>query len=76
MSCPDDLSDAQWEKIAPFFARPDPRGAREKYPECRMVEAILYRPCEGGRWRALPKDFPPADTVHDPWQRWKKRGVW
>ena len=33
MSYPSDLSDTQWEKIAPFFARPDPRGAREKYPK-------------------------------------------
>ena len=30
MSSPSDLSDGQWEKIAPFFERPDPRGAREK----------------------------------------------
>ena len=74
MSYPSDLSDAQWEKIAPFFARPDPRGARSRYPKRRMVEAILYRLREG--WRALPHDFPPHDTVHDHWQRWQKRGVW
>ena len=76
MSYPSDLSDTQWEKIAPFFARPDPRGAREKYPKRRMVEAILYRPREGCRWRALPHDFPPYDTVHDHFQRWQARGVW
>ena len=76
MSYPSDLSDEQWEKIAPFFARPDPRGAREKYPKRRMVEAILYRLREGCRWRALPHDFPPHDTVHDHWQRWQQRGVW
>ena len=71
-----DLSDAQWEKIALFFARPDPRGAREKYPKRRVVEAILYRLREDCRWRAWPHDFPPHDTVHDHWQRWKQRGVW
>lgn len=76
MSYPSDLSDAQWEKIVPFFARPDPRGAREKHPKRRMVEAILYRLREGCRWRALPRDFPPYDTVHDHWRRWKERGVW
>ena len=76
MSYPSDLSDAQWEKIEGFFARPDPRGAREKYPKRRVVEAILYRLREGCRWRALPHDFPPYDTVHDHWQRWQQRGVW
>ena len=76
MSYPSDLSDAQWEKIAPFFARPDPRGAREQYPKRRMVEACLYRLREGCRWRALPHDFPPYDTVHDHFSRWQARGVW
>ncbi len=27
MSYPSNLSDGQWQKIAPFFARPDARGA-------------------------------------------------
>lgn len=76
MSYPSDLSDEQWAKIERFFARPDPRGAREKYPKWRMVEACLYRLREGGRWRALPHDFPPYDTVHDPFSRWQERGVW
>ena len=76
MSYPSDLSDAQWEKIAPFFASSDPRGAREKYPKRQVVEACLYRLREGCRWRALPRDFPPYDTVFDHWQRWQERGVW
>ena len=63
MSYPSDLSDAQWAKIAPFFVRPDPRGAREKYPRRRLVEACLYRLREGCRWRALPHDFPLMLTV-------------
>ena len=76
MNYPSDLSDAQWEKVAPFFSRLDPRGAREKHSERRVVEAILYRLREGCRWRALPHDFPPYDTVHDHFSRWQKRGVW
>ena len=76
MSYPSDLSDEQWAKIEKFFARPDPRGAREKYPKRRMVEACLYRLREGCRWRALPHDFPPYDTVHDHFVRWQERGVW
>ena len=76
MSYPSDLSDEQWALIGSFFARPDPRGAQPKYERRRVLEAILYRLREGCRWRALPKDFPPYDTVHDHWQKWQKRGVW
>ena len=47
-----------------------------KYPVRRVVEAILYRLREGCRWRALPHDFPPWDTVYDHWRRWQARGVW
>ena len=76
MSYPSDLTDKQWAKIERFFERPDPRGARSKYPKRRVVEAILYRLREGCRWRALPHDFPPWDTGYDHWRRWQKRGVW
>lgn len=76
MSYPSDLSDAQWALIEPLFARADPRGARSKYPKRPAVEAILSRLREGCRWRALPHDFPPWDTVYDHWRRWQKRGTW
>ena len=76
MSYPSDLSEGQWEKIAPFFERPDPRGARPRHPKKRTVEAILYRLREGCRWRALPHDFPPWSTVASHFRLWRKRGVW
>ena len=59
VSYPSDLSDQQWQRLEKFFERPDPRGARSKYPKRRVVEAVLYRLREGCRWRALPHDFPP-----------------
>jgi putative transposase len=76
MSYPSDLSEGQWKKIAPFFERPDPRGARPKHDKKRMVEAILYRLREGCRWRALPHDFPPWSTVASHFRLWCQRGVW
>lgn len=76
MSYPGDLSDEQWSLIEPFFAQLDPRGGKPKYKRRRVVEAILYRLREGCRWRALPHDFSPYDSVHDHWQGWQKRGVW
>ena len=76
LSYPSDLTDQQWLRLERFFESPDPRGARCKYPKRRVVEAVLYRLREGCRWRALPHDFPPRDTVYDHWRRWQKRGLW
>ena len=76
MNYPSDLSEGQWQKIALFFERPDPRGARDKHAKKRTVEAILYRLREGCRWRALPHDFPPWSTVASHFRLWRERGVW
>ena len=76
MSYPSDLSDEQWQVIQHFFARPDPRGAREKHAKRRLVEACFYRLREGCRWRALPRDFPGWSTVASHSRLWRARGVW
>ena len=39
---PSDLSDEEWELLAPFFQRPDPRGNPGKYAKRDIVNAILY----------------------------------
>ena len=59
MSCPSDLSDAQWAVIEPFAERPDPRGAVRKHQMRTILDAIFYGVKTGCQWRALPKDFPP-----------------
>lgn len=76
MSYPSDLSEAQWALAERFFTRSDPRGQRERHPERRVLEAILYVLREGCRRRALPHDFPPWATVYDHFRRWQQRGVW
>src|SRR3954452_3642634 len=54
-----DLTDAEWEAIAPYFA---------VYPTLtadlrEMVNACLYLHKTGCGWRYLPKDFGPWETV-------------
>ena len=39
MSYPSDLTDKQWQKLACFFERPDPRGARSRYPSLESFTA-------------------------------------
>jgi putative transposase len=69
---PSDLSDGEWTLTIPFFAayRPLSTTIRE------IVEACLCLVAEGCRWRALPKDFPPWQTVRWWWDRFRREGVW
>jgi putative transposase len=77
MSYPSDLSDGQWQRVEKVFERPDPRGAREKHPKRRVLEAIFSTACkEGCRWRALPHDFAPWSTVASHFRLWRRRGLW
>jgi putative transposase len=41
-----------------------------------MVEGCLYLAGEGCRWRSLPKDFGPWQTVRGYWDRFHRDGVW
>lgn len=75
---PSDLTDEQWELIAPLLppARTGPRAGRpEKHPRRRIVDAILYVTRTGCPWRYLPKDFPPWETVYWYFSRWHDDGT-
>lgn len=41
-----------------------------------VINAILYVLVEGIRWRALPGDFPPWQTVYTYFRNWRKDGTW
>ena len=73
---PSDLSDEEWELLAPILQLPDPRGNPGKFAKRDIVNAMLYRTQGGIQWRMMPNDFPPWDTVYDHFRRLNKRGVW
>src|SRR5258708_27523692 len=63
---PSDLTDAQWQVIAPHLPAqvPGRRGRPRIWPLRRITEALLYPDRAGCAWRDLPSDFPPWPTVH------------
>jgi putative transposase len=71
-----DVSDEQWDLIAPFFAPLDPRGSTSTHAKRAIVNAIFYLNKTGAQWRLLPKEFPPWQTVYDHYRNWNRRGVW
>ena len=75
---PSDLTEAQWAELAPLVERPrraDGRGRPRRVELREVVDAILYVLHEGCRWRALPHDFPPWETVYWYFAKWSDDGT-
>jgi putative transposase len=70
------LTDDEWNIIAPFMPEPCPLGRPRKVDLRLVVNAILYILTTGCQWRALPKDFPPRATVQGYFYRWRDDGMW
>jgi transposase len=71
-----DLSDGQWELIAPLIPGAMPGGRARKATTRELVNAILYFLRAGMAWRLLPHDLPPWQTVCYYLRRWQREGVW
>ena len=60
---PSDLTDAQWEELAPLLP-PDTRRGHPRTTDLReVVNGILYVLRGGIPWRLMPHDLPPWGTV-------------
>lgn len=71
-----DLTDREWEFIAPFLPEPRRLG-RPRTTDLRdVLDAVLYIASTGVQWRMLPKDFPPPSTVQRYFYDWRDSGLW
>ena len=71
-----DLTDAQWEVLAPLIPEARSGGRPRKATSRELVNAILYFLRAGVAWRLLPHDLPPWQTVYYDLRRWQREGVW
>jgi len=69
---PSDLTDKEWEIIKDFF----PVGNKSEHHKRSLVNAVYYITDNGCKWRALPHDYPPHDTVWSFFRRAKESGLW
>ena len=70
-----DLSDAEWEIIAPFMPAPARTGRPRQWPMREIMNAIFYVLRGGIAWRLLPRDFPPMTTVYGWFLRFRREGL-
>ena len=71
-----DVSDAEWELLAPFLERKGKPGRPQKYSMRSIVNASLYVLHGGIKWEMLPNDFPPYAAVFWHFNRCRKNGTW
>jgi transposase len=69
------LSDEQWQQIDSLLPRNGQRGGQWK-DHRMMIDAILWALSDGGRWRNIPEEFGPWQSVYDRFRSWTRRGLW
>ena len=70
-----DLTDREWETIAPFMPPPAKTGRPRLWTMREIMNAIFYVLRAGCAWRLLPKDFPPMTTVYGWFLRFRRQGL-
>lgn len=73
---PSDLSDAEWELMAPHIPNAAPGGRPRAVNIREVLNAIFYVLKSGIQWDMLPHDFPPKGTVYHYYNTWRKDGTW
>jgi putative transposase len=71
---PSDLSDSQWQLVAPVVRRAV--GRCGQVPRREILNAIFYVLRTGCQWRYLPQSYPKWQTVYSCFRRWSLSGAW
>jgi transposase len=69
------LTDEQWAQIRDLLPTNGRRGGQWKDHRA-MIDGILWALSDGGRWRNMPAEFGPWQSVYDRFRRWARRGLW
>jgi putative transposase len=73
---PSDLTDAQWEELAPLIPPAKPGGHPRTVDMREVINGILYVLRSGCTWRMMPHDLPPWSTAWGFFRRWRQDGTW
>ena len=73
---PSDLTDAEWEILAPLMPGPAKLGRPPRYEKRAVLNAIFYVVRSGCSWRMLPSEMPPWRIAYYYFMRWREDGLW
>jgi putative transposase len=73
---PSDLTDAEWQILAPLLPPPAETGRHRSWPMRELMNAIFFVLRGGCTWRMLPEHFPPHQTAYRWFTRFRDAGTW
>ena len=73
---PTDLTDAEWQLLAPLIPAAKHGGRPPIHDRRELVNAMAYWVRAGCAWRLLPHDLPPWQTVYHYFRCWRRQGLW
>jgi transposase len=73
---PSDLTDAEWQVLAPRLPPPARTGRHRSWSMRELFNAIFYVLRGGVPWRMLPEHFPPHQTAYRWFTRFRDDGTW
>jgi transposase len=71
-----ELTDEQWEKVAPLLPAQKPKTGRPSLDHRQVVNGIIWVLKSGAPWRDLPERYGKVGTVSSRFYRWVQAGVW
>ena len=74
MSRRHELTDAQWERLAPLL--PPHHSGRPRADDRRILNGIMWKLATGAPWRDLPERYGAWQTAYTRFWRWTRAGVW
>ncbi len=75
-SYPSDLTEDEWLLLEPLLPPPQRIGHPREVNLKEILNAIFYWADNGIKWRAMPHDFPPWQTVYGYFRSWVRTGIW
>jgi transposase len=70
------LTPAQYEFFSELIPEAKAGGRPREVDMWEILNAMMYILVEGCRWRGIPSDFPPWQTVYTYFRNWCKDGTW
>jgi transposase len=71
-----DLTDAQWQRLAPLLPAVSGNGRPPKWEKRQLIDGIRWRIRIGAPWRDVPAEYAPWPTVYGLFRRWQRDGTW
>ena len=71
-----ELSDTQWERIAPLLPGKVSDPGRTGVDNRLFLNGVLWVLRSGAHWRDLPERYGKWKSLHKRFTRWAKAGVW